>query len=195
MSTSSISPLTHYLQPVLNPVLTATGSTTSATGSTISTIPADTTQISPLASLLSQLQKIQQSDPAQYQQLTQQIATNLQNAAQTAQTEGNSTAANQLNTLAADFTSASQTGQLPNIQDLGQAIGGGHHHHHHAHASSSADSDSSTNSTSTTASSTSSLDTSLLVNQYQSAYPTGQQNPLNIILNTLSSAGISDSNS
>ena len=72
---------------------------------------------------MSTLQQLQQSDPTKYQQVTQQIATNLQSAAQTAQAEGNTTAANQLNQLATDFTNASQSGQLPNVQDLAQAIG------------------------------------------------------------------------
>jgi hypothetical protein len=66
-------------------------------------IQSDSTQLSPLAQLLSTLQQLQQSNPIQYQQ---QIATNLQNAAQTAQAEGNTTAANQLNQLATDFTNA-----------------------------------------------------------------------------------------
>src|SRR5579864_2979610 len=95
--------------------------------------------------MLNQLQQLQQSDPAKYQQVTQQIATNLQNAAQTAQTDGNSTAATQLGKLASDFNSASQSGQLPNIQDLAQAIGGGHHHHHAHAASADQDGDSGAN--------------------------------------------------
>src|ERR1019366_2800930 len=47
--------------------------------------------------------------------------------------DGNTTAATQLNQLATDFTSASKSGQLPSVQDLAQAVGGHHHHHHHAH--------------------------------------------------------------
>jgi hypothetical protein len=100
--------------------------------------------------MMGMLQQLQQSDPTKYQQVTQQIAANLQNAAQTAETDGNSTAAAQLSKLASDFNSASQSGQLPNIQDLAQAIGGGHHHHHHAHAASvDADGNSSANNGST----------------------------------------------
>ena len=113
----------------------------------------DNSRLSPFAQLMSTLQQLQQSDPAKYQQVTQQIATNLQSAAQTAQSDGNTTAATQLNQLAGDFTTASKSGQLPNIQDLAQAIGGGHHHHHHAHAA-SADSDSTSSSASTSASQT-----------------------------------------
>jgi len=65
-------------------------------------------------------------------QVTQQIATDLQKAADKAQTEGNTTAANQLNRLAKDFTDASKSGDLPNLKDLAQAVKG-HHRHHHSH--------------------------------------------------------------
>jgi hypothetical protein len=73
----------------------------------------DSTQLSPFAQLVSALQQLQQSDPTKYAQVTQQIATNLQSAAQTAQSQGNSTAANQLTQLASDFSNASQSGQIP----------------------------------------------------------------------------------
>jgi hypothetical protein len=70
---------------------------------------------------LSTLQQVQQSSPTEYQQLTQLIATNLQQAAQQS---GNSASASQLSNLATDFTNASSTGSLPNISDLANAIGG-----------------------------------------------------------------------
>ena len=80
----------------------------------------DTTQLSPLAQILGTLQNVQQSNPSQYQQLTQLIATNLN---QTANQSGNSDPANQLTQLASDFTNASTTGNLPNITDLSNVIG------------------------------------------------------------------------
>lgn len=123
------------------------GPSTSSTGSTGPLGPQnDASQLSPLAQLLSNLQQLEEQNPAQYQQVTAQIATNLQNAAKTAQSDGNTAQANQLSQLATDFQNASQTGQLPNIQDLGQAAGGGHHHHHH-HSGSSSSSDAQSNST------------------------------------------------
>jgi hypothetical protein len=152
---------------------------------------------------MSTLQQLQQSNPTEYKQVTAQIASSLQSAAQAANSQGNSTAANQLNQLATDFTNASQSGQLPNIQDLAQAVGGHHHHHHHhggGGASSSTDADSSTSSTSTsTASTSSSSSTDQSVNQAVAAYQTStaQNNPFNptsIILSALSSAGINVSN-
>jgi hypothetical protein len=137
---------------------------------------------------MSAFQHLQQSDPTNYQQATQQIATNLQSVAQTAQTSGNSTAANQLNQLAADFTSASESGQLPNVQDVAQAIGSHHRHHHHAHRASA---DSNGNSSSSNASQAlSHLLSSFQANSAQSDL----LNPMSIITSTLSGAGISGSN-
>jgi hypothetical protein len=188
---SSISNLSgSYLQSLLNNVLQDNGLTNKTPGNSVSSIgaPSDNGQLSPFAQLVSTLQQLQQSDPTKYKQVTQQIATNLQSAAQTAQTDGNSNAANQLNQLAADFTSASQSGQLPNIQDLAQATGGGHHHHHHFH-SGSADQDS--NSSSSDGSSTSS--TSSTNPTTASGSQNNTLNPFAIILNTLSSAGIGGS--
>jgi hypothetical protein len=180
-----------YLQSVLSTFSNSVnnpGSTTSAAASSASGIgaPSDSGQLSPFAQLLSTLQQLQQSNPTEYQQVTQQIATNLQSAAQNAQNDGNSSAAGQLNQLATDFTSASKNGQLPNIQDLAKAIGGGHHHHHHSQAASD-DTDASASSSS---SSTSSNSSSLLANSAQNQ----SLNPMAIILSTLSNAGISGSN-
>src|ERR1700680_1238201 len=134
-----------YLQSVLSTALQGAGLTTNAAGNGVSgtssvALQPDSGRLSSFAELMSTLQQLQQSDPTKYQQVAQQIATNLQSAAQTAQADGNSTAANQLNQLATDVTSASTSGQLPNIQDLAKAIGGGHHHHYHSHAA-SADTD------------------------------------------------------
>jgi hypothetical protein len=161
MSTSSINNLSSsaYLKAIPSSALQNTGSSSPASGTT----QADSSQLSPLAQLLSELQQLQQSDPSEYQQVTQQIATNLQAAAQTATSAGNTSAASQLTQLATDFSNASTSGQLPNIQDLAQAVGGGHHHHHGGGGESSSSSSS----------------TSL--------------NPFTIISDTLASAGITSS--
>jgi hypothetical protein len=184
--------------------------------------PQDSGQLSPLAQLLSTLQQVQQSDPTKYAQVTQQIATNLKAAAQTAQNDGNTTAATELSTLATDFTNASTSGQLPNIADLSQAVGGhGHGHGHHHHHGSSSDSTSSlstdtsgstsassTTSPSTTASSTTSPSAtspnstvsqflaSLIASEGNGASGTQNDslNPAAIIFNTLAAAGITGSN-
>jgi len=165
-------------------------------------------ELSPFAQILSQLQQLQQQNPTGYKQVTGQIATNLQSAAQSASTDGNATLASQLNQLSTDFTDASQTGQLPNIQDLAEAIGGtAHHRHGHHHRSSSTDADSTTTDTTGTATGTgsagsasSSSGATQTQNQLvSSAYRNNAQNdslsPLEIILDALSSAGTGSQNS
>jgi hypothetical protein len=79
------------------------------------------------------------------------------------------------------------------VQDLAQAIGGHHHHHHH---SASADpAANAANSSSGTASGTSSQSLSQLLSSFQAnGTSTDPLNPMSIILNTLSDAGISCSN-
>ena len=151
MSTSAIgNPSSSYLQQVLAGALQSAGITASFTSNTAASSPSDSSRLSPFAQLANTLQQLQVSDPTKYKQVTQQVATNLQSAAQTAQSQGNSNAASQLTQLSADFSNASQTGQLPNLQDVAQAVGGGaggsgggHHHHHHAQAASTSSSDTS----------------------------------------------------
>jgi hypothetical protein len=166
------------------------------------TQPSDSQQISPFAQLLSTLQQLQQSNPTQYAQVTKQIATNLTTAAQSAQSSGDTAAATQLNQLATDFTAASTSGQLPNIQDLAQAVGGGGGHHGHHHHSEAASSTADATSTSTAATSSSSAGSTLaqslsqlvaLLQNSTSGAAGGAQNSLNplaIIDSTLSNAGI-----
>jgi len=147
---------------------------------------------------MSELQQLQQSDPAKYQQVTKQISANLQTAAQTAQQQGNTTAAAQLNQLSTDFSNASQSGQLPSVQDLAQAIGGGHHHHGHHHAASADNGNTGTSSTSSTSSSTST--TNSLLSQIQSAFQTGSSqsagslDPMSIINQVLVNSGATSPN-
>jgi hypothetical protein len=205
MSTSPINNLTSsYLQQILGDSLQGTGGTTSptSTGVSATSTQSDSGQISPLAQLLSTLQQLEESNPTQYQQVTAQIATNLQSAAQTATTDGNTSAASQLNQLATDFNNASQSGQLPNISDLAQAVGGGggHHHHHHHVSSSSSSSDTSSDSSSSSSSATSTSNSDSFLSQlFASLQSNSAQNeslnPMSIILNTLQSAGITPTNS
>jgi hypothetical protein len=214
MSIPLISNASSYVQSVLGTALQGIGSTSKTTSSNLSGIGAtpsqrDSSQLSPFAQVLSQLQQLQQSDPAKYQQVTQQIGANLQQASDSAKAAGDTTAATQLGQLSNDFTDASKSGQLPNIQDLAQAIGGGgggHHHHHHRVASSDSDNGSSTSGASASTSiasstngSSSSSNASQLA-QLLAAFESGgaqndSYNPASIILNTLSGAGISASSS
>ena len=182
MSFAPINNVSNLLQSVLSTTLQSAGLTTKTSSSSLQ-LPSDSSQLSPFVQLMNTLQQLQQSDPTKYQQVTQQIATNLQAAAQTAQSSGNTTAATQLNQLATDFTNASKSGQLPNIQDAAQAMGGHHHrHHHHSGGTSSSNSSNST------------------LDQLLAAFQTsGTQNdsldPMSIILNTLSTSGIGTSSS
>jgi hypothetical protein len=190
-----------YLQSIFGAALPSIGLTNTTGGaqsvsSLSSAAPQDNSQLSPFADIMSTLQQIQQTNPSEYQQLTQQIATNLQTAAQTAQSNGNSTAAIQLNQLSIDFKNASQNGQLPNVQDLAQAIGG-HHHHHHVHAASAnSDADSSANSGSggNASSSPQQALSQFLSAMQSSGTQSDALNPMAIILNTLTNAGFSTSN-
>jgi hypothetical protein len=173
------------LGTALLPNNTTASNLTSASSSSPA-LPPDSGQLSSFAQIASELQQLQQSNPTQYQHVTQQIAKNLQAAAQTAQSTGNSTAAAQLNQLATDFTNASTTGQLPNLQDLATAIGGGHHHHHGGGSNAS----SSSSSTSTTGALS-----QLLASLQASGSQNGSLNAATIIQNTLTSAGITSSGS
>ena len=86
-----------------------------------------------------------------------------------------------------------QSGQLPNVQDLAKAIGG-HHHHHHSHPAST-DADSTSSASSTSSSSSASQPLSQLLSAFQTnASQNSSLNPMAIIMNTLSNAGITTSN-
>lgn len=164
-----------YLQQVLAGALqTATGNAATgnagSTNSAVSGTQSDSTQLSPFAQLVSTLQQLQKSNPAEYAKVAAQISTNLQAAAQTAQSQGNTSASSQLTQLASDFTNAAKTDQLPDLQDLGQAAGGGGHHHRGDRSGSTSSS-------------------AISGNDSQSAQ-SSSLNAATIILQTLSSAGI-----
>lgn len=170
-----------YVQSILGSALQSAGlnpnSTTTTTSSTVA--QTDGQQLSPFAQMLSALQQLQQSDPSKYTTVTQQISTNLQAAAQTAQAQGNTAAATQLNQLATDFSNASKSGQMPNIQDLAQAAGG-HHHHHHGHRGSSG----------SESSQKQALDQLLSALNSASTAQSDSLNPMAIIGSTLANAGV-----
>jgi hypothetical protein len=146
-------------------------------------------QLSPFAQLMSTLQQLQQSSPSQYQSLTKQIAANLQSASQTAQAQGNTAQAQQLNTLATDFQNASTNNQLPNVADLAQAMSG----HHHQFSQSSSQSSSSGTSTDNSSSQNQSV-SQLLAAYSANSNASDALNPMNIIVSTMSSAGITMGN-
>jgi len=192
MNVNAVSSLTDpYVQSILSSSLNQASTSASSIDPSSLTLPQDgTPQLSPFAQIMSTLQQLQQTNPTEYQQVTSQIATNLQNAANTATANGNTAQASELNKLADDFTSASQNNSLPNMKDLAQAVGGahGHHHHHHMHAASS-DSDSTTDPTSST---TSSSSLSQMISAFFTNSVSNTQNsaldPLSIITTTLNNA-------
>jgi hypothetical protein len=197
MSIGSLNPLSNtYLQSILTSAIQGTGLTTNSANNSLSTSATssisqapDNSQLSPFAQLMSELQKLQQTDPAKYQQVTQQIATNLQTAAQTATAAGDTTAATQLTQLSNDFSSASKSGQLPNMQDLAQAVGGHHHRPHPPHTKPVPIEAIGTAGAPAASSGGQSL--SQLPGAYQTSTPqTGATDPMSIIMSTLSSAGI-----
>jgi len=193
MNIDAVSNLSNtYAQSLINSTTQGANGTAPSSFST----PQDgAPQLSPLAQIMSQLQQIQQQNPTEYSQVTQQIATNLQTAAQTAQADGNPTQANQLTQLATVFQNDSQSGQLPSFQQLQQASGG-HHHHHHHWSGSSDDSGASSNTTSSATPSTSSASPSLsqlFTSSESNSAENESLNPFSIILSTLSSAGSSGS--
>ena len=84
-----------------------------------STEPAqgDNSDLSREATFLSDLQQTQQIDPALFQKVTAFVASRLQNAAQNAAKNGDTTRSAMLNQLAAEF----QDGQVPTMQSMEQA--------------------------------------------------------------------------
>jgi hypothetical protein len=131
-----------YIQSLISTAagsLSPSGSATQAGGANSLLASSESApSLSPFAQLFSMLQQVEQQNPAQYQQVTGQIASNLQSASQIAQAAGNSAQATRLAQLATDFKTASASGQLPNAQDLGMPAGGHHRHHHRYDAAQSA---------------------------------------------------------
>ena len=192
MSTSAINAISATtLEQALTAIENATASSTatSATGTTGTSAAgqSDSSQISPLGQLIGALQQLQKTDPAKYAQVTRQIATNLQNDAQTAQSQGDSAGAKQLTALAADFSSASKSGKVSTLlQDLTPAAGVGHHRHASGVASTAV---STTDSTSTADSASNQLLSLLATNESQSTESTNLKAAATI-LNTLNASGI-----
>jgi hypothetical protein len=194
----SISLSSPLLQTALTTALQSIGLTSKTTPSATSSLSAssaagqsDNSQISPFAQLMNTLQQLQQSDPSKFAQVTQQIATNLQSAAQSATSSGNTAAASQLNQLATDFGNASTSGQLPNVADLAKALGGGGHHHHHSAPTGDSISSASGGSSSSSLGSSANQALSQLLSAFQTnAGQSASTDPMAIITNTLSSAGV-----
>ena len=193
MSTNSINSLaSSYVQSAIGAALKTNTNTTSVSGSSAQA-QSDNGQLSPFAQMMNTLQQLQQTNPTEYVQVTSQIAASLQTAAKTATAEGNSPAATQLNQLATDFTNASKSGQPLPVQSVAKAIGGGRgHHHHHGGSSSSSSSVTSPTDPTSTSSTTSPLN-QFLASLDSTSSQNQALNPISIIANTMSNAGITSS--
>lgn len=100
------------------PDLQGTGVAIDGRSEAVSTAAPFDVQLSPLAQVTSTLEELQGADPIKFREVAEQIAANLQADAHTAESEGETTTANWLNQIASAFTTASQSGKLPNLQDL-----------------------------------------------------------------------------
>jgi len=81
-----------------------------------------------MAHVRSTSQQLQQTDPTQFKSVMSNIADTLKTDAQNA----SGSKAQMLTDLANKFSTAAQTGQMPDLQPAGQPhAASGHHHHHH----------------------------------------------------------------
>ena len=156
----------------------------------------DISQLSPFVELYD-LHQLLQTDPIRYQQVTQQIATNLSSSAEVLQGSGDTTSSNRLSQLAAAFGLASRLGEFPNIEGLSQAVAGAQGDNLIPQSTSA---DSEGNSTSGESPSDSKSNVNWLSTQYLATVPedgtqSDSQALQGIILGALSSAGINISNS
>jgi hypothetical protein len=119
MNVNSLSSISNpYIQSLISNTISNATNGTSVSQSSL-TQTQDANQLSPFTQILSTLQQLQQSNPTEYQQVTSQIATNLQTAAKTATADGNTSQATELNQLATDFQNASQNNTLPQYSGSG----------------------------------------------------------------------------
>jgi hypothetical protein len=134
MSTiSSLGANDPILAALLQPSNASSASSASAATSTSANPASDTASISGPGQLLSSLLQLQQSNPAQFQQVTAQIANQLQTAAQQ---QTSPAASNFLTQLSGQFQQASTSGSVSPLEGTTGAQGAagaahGHHHHHH----------------------------------------------------------------
>jgi hypothetical protein len=116
---------------------------------------------------MQELSDLQESDPTAFSELTSQISDALQTAADKATASGDTNQASMLSDLADKFSTASTTGEMPDLTPPGPPPGGGPP----PPPTSSTDSTSSSDSTST--SSSSSTSESDLLKQIVAAYTSG----------------------
>ncbi len=106
----------------LESILKTRTASTSETSGVSSDPPA---RVSKLGSLMAQLSELQQSDPDKFKEVASTIADKLKEAAASATESGDSEKATQLTELAEKFTTASETGSMPDLRPPGGMKGAG----------------------------------------------------------------------
>src|SRR5947207_621996 len=104
---------TDPLLALLQSKATSSSASTSASPSSAASPLSDTADISGPGQLFSLLQQLQQTDPTKFKQVTGDIASQLQSAAQQ---QGSTGASGFLTQLADKFQQASQTGDISSLQ-------------------------------------------------------------------------------
>jgi hypothetical protein len=79
----------------------------------------DSSATSELATLMKQLESLEKTDPAKFKEISAEVANKLEEAAKTAADNGDSQNAGALNDMAAKFTTASETGKMPDLRGGG----------------------------------------------------------------------------
>lgn len=122
----TISPLSAgaWLTALNNASARTSGNTTNTTSGQ----SADQADMSPIARLSSLLQQVQQNRSGRFTSITAQIADKLRTAAGKADANGNTNAAGELNQLADQFQTASDTGKPPAIWQLRHPLAALHHY-------------------------------------------------------------------
>src|SRR5271166_479680 len=87
-----------YIQSLFTRSVNGSSSTSNASASAVGNTK-EANQFSSFAQILSSLQQLEQSNPSHYLQVTQQIASNLQTASQSATSAGNTALSSELTQL------------------------------------------------------------------------------------------------
>ncbi len=114
MTINSLSSIAALFQTAGATALNKASQTASTDG-----IQQDSSKLSELAKLMKQLEEIRVSDPAKYKEITAAISTQLEGAAQSAASQGDSQSASMLNDMASKFKTASETGDEVDMRPPG----------------------------------------------------------------------------
>jgi hypothetical protein len=166
----SLSPISGSSSLFLDLIANKTSGTSTPVGlaDTSSASSSGSADLSDAAKFFSKLQNLAQTDPAKFKQLTSQISSELQTAAQGA----TGSQATFLSNLAGQFQTTSQTRSASALQppSTSQSPAGGHHHHHHIQYQSSSDASNSSSDSLLSAGSSSSANPNSTSDVFQSIF-------------------------